>query len=72
MGKTLGTGTFGKVKLAQRLSDGQMVAIKCLNRSRLVLTAQVRTYGHKMCCRSTQLKCLNRSRLVLTAQVRMQ
>jgi len=39
MGKTVGTGTFGKVKLAQR-SDGATFAIKCLNRNRIVLASQ--------------------------------
>jgi serine/threonine protein kinase len=40
MGKTLGTGTFGKVKLGQRSDDGALFAFKCLNRHRIVLAAQ--------------------------------
>ena len=40
MGKTLGSGTFGKVKLAQRVSDGKLFAMKCLNRNRLVMAMQ--------------------------------
>ena len=40
MGKTLGTGTFGKVKLAQRVADGELFAVKCLNRARIVLASQ--------------------------------
>jgi len=39
LGKTLGSGTFGKVKLGQR-SDGAMFAVKCLNRARIVLASQ--------------------------------
>jgi hypothetical protein len=39
MGRTLGAGTFGKVKLAQR-SDGKLFALKCLNRNRIVLAWQ--------------------------------
>ena len=40
VGKTLGSGTFGKVKLAQRVSDGKLFAIKCLNRTRIVMSVQ--------------------------------
>ena len=40
IGKTLGSGTFGKVKLAQRVPDGKLFAIKCLNRSRIVMATQ--------------------------------
>jgi len=40
IGKTLGSGTFGKVKLAQRVSDGSLFAIKCLSRSRIVMAVQ--------------------------------
>jgi len=40
IGRTLGSGTFAKVKLAQRVDDGKLFAIKCLNRSRIVLAAQ--------------------------------
>ena len=40
IGKTLGSGTFGKVKLAQRVSDGKLFAIKCLNRTRIVMAVQ--------------------------------
>jgi len=39
LGRTLGTGSFGKVKLAQR-GDGKLFALKCLNRSRIVLASQ--------------------------------
>ena len=40
IGKTLGSGTFGKVKLAQRVSDGSLFAIKCLSRTRIVMGVQ--------------------------------
>lgn len=40
IGKTLGSGTFGKVKLAQRVSDGSLFAIKCLSRTRIVMAVQ--------------------------------
>jgi len=39
LGRTLGTGTFGKVKLGQRF-DGELFALKCLDRSRVVLASQ--------------------------------
>ena len=35
IGKTLGMGSFGKVKLAQHLATGAQVAIKILNRARI-------------------------------------
>jgi len=34
VGKTIGEGTFGKVKLAIHLSSGQKVAVKILEKSR--------------------------------------
>ncbi|CAD8170671.1 unnamed protein product [Paramecium pentaurelia] len=35
-GKTIGSGTFGKVKLAVHIPTQQTVAIKIINKSRLV------------------------------------
>jgi serine/threonine protein kinase len=35
MGKTLGVGSFGKVKVAEHLLTGQKVAIKILNRKKI-------------------------------------
>jgi len=60
VGRTLGTGTFGKVKLAQRLADGQMVAIKCLNRNRIVFAAQ----GERLAREIRLLKLLNHPNVI--------
>mmetsp|Transcript_13699 Transcript_13699/g.41701 ORF Transcript_13699/g.41701 Transcript_13699/m.41701 type:complete len:307 (-) Transcript_13699:1240-2160(-) len=65
VGKTLGSGTFGKVKLAQRLSDGQMVAMKCLNRSRIVLAAQ----GERLAKEIRLLKLLNHPNVIRLHEV---
>ena len=35
LGKTLGIGSFGKVKIARHISTGQKVAIKILNRRKI-------------------------------------
>jgi len=35
MGKTVGVGSFGKVKVAEHLLTGQKVAIKILNRKKI-------------------------------------
>lgn len=35
IGKTLGIGSFGKVKIADHVLTGQKVAIKILNRSKM-------------------------------------
>jgi 5'-AMP-activated protein kinase catalytic alpha subunit len=35
LGKTLGIGAFGKVKLAHHVSTGQKVAVKILNKDRI-------------------------------------
>lgn len=56
LGKTLGSGTFGKVKLGQR-SDGAMFAIKCLNRARIVLASQAVLFF--ACC---PVKCYSPAR----------
>ena len=34
--QTIGTGTFGKVKKAQHVPTGQFVAIKLLNKSKIL------------------------------------
>lgn len=65
MGRTLGTGTFGKVKLAQRVGDGQMFAIKCLNRSRIVLASQ----GGRLAKEIHLLKLLNHPNLIRLHEV---
>ena len=36
MGKTLGTGSFGKVKIAEHILTGHKVAIKILNRKKIL------------------------------------
>ena len=41
MGKTLGEGTFGKVKLATHILTGEKVAIKILEKERIVEVADV-------------------------------
>jgi len=64
MGKTLGTGTFGKVKLAQR-SDGQLFALKCLNRNRLVLASQ----GGRLAKEIRLLKMLNHPNVIRLYEV---
>jgi len=65
VGRTLGTGTFGKVKLAQRLADGQMVAIKCLNRNRIVFAAQ----GERLAREIRLLKLLNHPNVIRLHEV---
>lgn len=65
MGKTLGTGTFGKVKLAQRLSDGIIVAIKCLNRTRIVLANS----GGRLAREIALLKMLNHPNVIRLHEV---
>jgi len=65
LGKTLGVGTFGKVKLAQRITDGKLVAIKCLNRSRIVLAAQ----GGRLAREIQLLKLLNHPNVIRLYEV---
>ena len=65
VGHTLGAGTFGKVKLAQRLSDGKTVAIKCLSRSRIVLAAQGERLGREI----RLLKMLNHPNVIRLYEV---
>ena len=65
LGRTLGTGTFGKVKLAQRVSDGQKFAIKCLNRARIVLAAQ----GGRLAREIRLLKLLNHPNVIRLHEV---
>lgn len=64
MGKTLGTGTFGKVKLAQR-SDGELFALKCLNRSRIVHASQ----GGRLAKEIRLLKMLNHPNVIRLHEV---
>ena len=65
MGKTLGSGTFGKVKLAQRLSDDVLVAIKCLNRARIVLANS----GGRLAREIALLKMLNHPNVIRLHEV---
>mmetsp|Transcript_27258 Transcript_27258/g.63690 ORF Transcript_27258/g.63690 Transcript_27258/m.63690 type:complete len:586 (-) Transcript_27258:245-2002(-) len=65
LGKTLGTGTFGKVKLAQRVADGHKVAIKCLNRSRIVFAAQ----GGRLAREIQLLRLLNHPNVIRLHEV---
>jgi len=65
LGKTLGVGTFGKVKLAQRIADGKLVAIKCLNRSRIVLASQ----GGRLAREIQLLKLLNHPNVIRLHEV---
>jgi len=64
MGKTLGTGTFGKVKLAQR-ADGALFALKCLNRHRIVLACQSGRLGKEI----RLLKMLNHPNVIRLHEV---
>ena len=41
IGKTLGKGTFGKVKLAHQILTGEKVAIKILEKDRIIDVADV-------------------------------
>ena len=41
LGKTLGKGTFGKVKLAEQTLTGEKVAIKILEKDRIIDVADV-------------------------------
>lgn len=41
LGRTIGSGTFGKVKLATHTFSGQPVAIKILEKERIVDVADV-------------------------------
>ena len=40
--RTVGTGTFGRVKLVQHTIDGGMFALKCMNKSEIVALHQER------------------------------
>ena len=47
--RTLGTGTFGRVKLVQHTTDGSMYALKCMNKSEIVaLHQQKNTLAEKI------------------------
>ena len=41
MDRTLGTGSFGRVKLAKYKSSGKYVAIKCLKKAEIIKLKQV-------------------------------
>ena len=41
MGKTIGEGTFGKVKLATHIPTGEKVAVKILVKSKIIDVADV-------------------------------
>ena len=41
VGRTLGKGTFGKVKLGKQRRTGQLVAIKILEKDKIVETTDV-------------------------------
>ena len=55
LGKTIGEGTFGKVKLAVHLPTGEKVAVKILEKSRIKEQADVRRVNR-------EIKILKRSR----------
>lgn len=40
--RTIGTGTFGRVKLVQHISSGEVCALKCMNKSEVVASHQER------------------------------
>ena len=67
LGRTLGTGTFGKVKLAQRCTDGRVFAIKCLNRNRVVLASQ----SGRLAKEIRLLKMLNHPNVIRLHEVRL-
>lgn len=55
LGKTIGEGTFGKVKLAVHLPTGEKVAVKILEKSRIKEQADVRRVNR-------EIKILKKSR----------
>ncbi len=48
LGKTIGEGTFGKVKLAVHMPSGEKVAIKILEKSRIKEAADVRRVNREI------------------------
>ena len=59
LGKTLGIGAFGKVKLAEHLITGHMVAIKILNRAKIMALDM----GEKVC---VERRCVLTRAIALT------
>jgi serine/threonine protein kinase len=55
LGKTIGEGTFGKVKLAMHIPTGEKVAVKILEKSRVKEAADVRRVNR-------EIKILKKSR----------
>ena len=47
LGKTIGEGTFGKVKLGVHLLTGERVAIKVLEKDRITDRGDVKRVGHR-------------------------
>jgi 5'-AMP-activated protein kinase catalytic alpha subunit len=54
LGRTLGIGTFGKVKIAEHKHTGHKVAIKILNR-RQMRTMEMEEKGMSPCFKETTL-----------------
>jgi serine/threonine protein kinase len=48
LGKTIGEGTFGKVKLAVHMPSGEKVAVKILEKSRIKESADVRRVNREI------------------------
>ena len=49
LGKTLGEGTFAKVKIAKNVETGENVAIKVLDKDKILKHKMVEQVGHNLC-----------------------
>lgn len=63
LGETIGKGTFGKVKIGLHLATGEKVAIKILEKKRIVQIADVERVAR-------EIKILKRNRHLNVIQVR--
>lgn len=49
LGKTLGEGTFAKVKIAKNVETGENVAIKVLDKDKILKHKMVEQVAHALC-----------------------
>jgi len=47
VGKTIGTGTFGRVKVVTITDTGEVVAMKCMNKSQIITSRQEKNVIHE-------------------------